>query len=175
MSKVFLLVFDSHDTPRELVTAWAEASPLVTAWRSDLPNCFYFASASSAAQLSQGLREAIPHAQRFFFTQISRDRQGMMPKETWHFLSHGVEMPKPATVAHRHEAAKEIPVRALTKGGYCEGMSLPEVELTLRAYLDVTRQEQNTPMSMGALTLLVSAVIRLAEELKEVKTKQVFG
>jgi hypothetical protein len=94
MRKVYLLIYNDSVGPRELVKLWADSSPLVKTWRYDLPHCFYLVSEASAEELSANLRATLGTGGRFLITEISENRQGWLPADTWYLLRNKTIKPK---------------------------------------------------------------------------------
>jgi len=97
MRKTYLLIYSDAAGTREQVKAWANSTPLVLIWRYDLPNCFYLVSERSARELATSFRENISGTQRFLIAEVTDDREGWLPKETWHLLRNKTLMSKKGT------------------------------------------------------------------------------
>jgi len=53
-------------------------------WRYDIDNCYYLKSDLTADELTKSI---LKYARgRFFITEITANRQGILPKRTWEFL-----------------------------------------------------------------------------------------
>jgi hypothetical protein len=88
MRKAYLLVYNDALGTRGLVKAWADTSKTVITWRFDLPNCFYLISEASAAELSEELTSEFGTRGRWIVTEISDNRQGRLPPESWYLIRH---------------------------------------------------------------------------------------
>ncbi len=88
MNKVYLLVYSELIANRSTLKRWAEESGLVVTWRYDLPNCFYLVSEASAKELSDELTANFGLRFRFLITEISENREGGLPVDTWAFLQN---------------------------------------------------------------------------------------
>lgn len=62
----------------------------LNSWRYDMPNSFYICSQSTAQELTDifllHLQNAINY--RFLIIEISENRQGFLPKDTWNFIKN---------------------------------------------------------------------------------------
>jgi hypothetical protein len=94
MNKVYLLIYNDMMGSRDLIKQWANSSDLVVNWRYDLPHCFYLVSEATAAELSAGLRAFFGNSGRFIITELSENRQGWLPADTWYFLRNMKSKPK---------------------------------------------------------------------------------
>ena len=94
MRRAYLISFGPEDGMRSRIKRWADTSELVVFWRTDLPYCFYLTSESTAAELCQDLERAIGKRGRYLVTEISENREGKLPAETWYLLNHKDRMPE---------------------------------------------------------------------------------
>lgn len=94
MPKLYLLIYSDLTGTRERIKQWADACPLVSTWRYDLPHCFYLVSTSTAAELSEDLRVKTGNAGRHLIIEASENRQGWLPADTWYFLRNKKAKPK---------------------------------------------------------------------------------
>ena len=86
MRKSYLLVYSDGTGGRTHIRAWCNAEPTVLHWRYDMPHSFYLVSEASAADLAASLTKHVRKRGRFLITEVSENRQGWLPKETWHLL-----------------------------------------------------------------------------------------
>ena len=82
---VYLLVYSKSFGERQEVKDYFSSCSVVNRWRYDLPNSIYLASDEPASILGRYIRERSPDA-RFILTEISNNREGWLPKETWGFI-----------------------------------------------------------------------------------------
>ena len=94
MKKVYLLIYNDFIRSRELVKELANSSDHVITWRYDLPHCFYLVSEATAAVLSADLRAFMGTNGRFLITEISENRQGRLPADTWFFIRNKAAKPR---------------------------------------------------------------------------------
>lgn len=83
--KAYILIYSDVKMDRQDVQRWADAERKVITWRYDLPNSFYLVSENSASELADSFAETFGKV-RFLITEISTNRQGFLPKNTWYFL-----------------------------------------------------------------------------------------
>ena len=81
---------------RQAVKVWANESPLVLTWRYDLPNTFYLVSEASAAELYADFAQGSRKSWRCLVTEVSENRQGRLPMDTWYFLRNKRSKPDKA-------------------------------------------------------------------------------
>ena len=86
MRKIYLFVYCDSSIYRTVVKAWADESELVSSWRYDIPNSIYLVSEASADELSAEVTANFGSRFRFLITEVSENRQGCMPADTWYFL-----------------------------------------------------------------------------------------
>jgi hypothetical protein len=86
MKKLYLLVYNDSMAPRDVMKAWANLSEHVITWRYDLPHCIYLVSEATAAELSEELQSFLGTDGRYLITEISENRQGWLPADTWYFF-----------------------------------------------------------------------------------------
>ena len=82
---VYLLVYSNSFGNREDIARYFSSCQYVEHWRYDLPNSFYLVSDNSASEIGEYLRNHF-HDSRYFLTEISSNRQGWLPKDTWKFF-----------------------------------------------------------------------------------------
>jgi len=94
MRKLYLLIYNDFMGDRELLKRWADNSSIVITWRYDLPHCFYLVSEASASELSEDLKSILGAKGKFLITEVSENRQGWLPADTWYFLRNKKTKPK---------------------------------------------------------------------------------
>lgn len=87
MRKAYLLVFSDSTGGRPVIRAWASGEKkAVLHWRYDMPHSMYLISEKSAADLAASLTRRLGRKGRFLITEITDNRQGLLPKDTWNLL-----------------------------------------------------------------------------------------
>ena len=86
MSKVYLLVYSNLAGSREQVKKAINDSGIIRTWRYDMPNSFYLVSESSAEKITDALHRQLGKRARFIVSEITENRQGWLPKDTWYFI-----------------------------------------------------------------------------------------
>jgi len=81
----YLLIYSNSFGNIDSVKALLNDCPLITDWRSDIPNAFLMKSDSRASDLASFFIEKKPNS-RFFITEIATNRQGWLPQESWQFI-----------------------------------------------------------------------------------------
>ncbi len=85
--KTYLFVYANSLGDREKVKAILCSMQEVSHWRYDMPNSFYIRSDSSAQELVEAIVGKVGSGvKRFIITEISDNRQGYLPRETWNFI-----------------------------------------------------------------------------------------
>ena len=92
MRQAYLFIYSRAVGGREAVRAWANQEPAVIHWRYDMPHSFYIISEESAASLSESFIARNGRKGRFLIVEVSDNRQGRLPKETWHLLRNKRQM-----------------------------------------------------------------------------------
>lgn len=87
MRKAYILVYSDSLGTREVVKNCLNNIGLIIHWRHDMPNSFYIISESSAQELSDSIVKKLGK-KRFLITEISSNKQGMLPKETWDLINN---------------------------------------------------------------------------------------
>lgn len=88
MRRVYLLVYSNAIGDREVMKAILNNTREVLDWRFDMPNSFYLISEENAHVLVDRIYSQITSDScRFFITEISMNRQGYLPKDTWNFIN----------------------------------------------------------------------------------------
>ncbi len=86
MRKAYIFLYSDKTGGRDTVRAWANQEPAVIHWRYDMPHSFYLVSEKSAAELSESFSNFNGRKGRFLIAELSENRQGLLPKETWQLL-----------------------------------------------------------------------------------------
>ena len=82
---VYLLVYSNSFGDREELSKFFSACSYIDHWRYDLPNSFYLVSDESAFELGKRFKQQFPNA-RYLLVEITNNRQGWLPKDTWNFI-----------------------------------------------------------------------------------------
>ena len=86
--RVYLLVYSDKIGNRESVKNVVSSIPEIAHWRYDMPNSFYLHSQKSAQELTDLFVEKLNKPdKRFFISEITSNRQGYLPMETWDFIN----------------------------------------------------------------------------------------
>jgi hypothetical protein len=93
MRMAYLLVYNDALGSREDVKGCLEGMSDVITWKYDLPHAFYIISEADARTLGKTIRERIGDG-RFLITEITANKGGWLPKETWYLLNNKVQKPK---------------------------------------------------------------------------------
>ncbi len=86
MKRAYILVYSSDTADRDTIKRWADESPLVPTWRIDLPYSIYLITEASVLELYKDLDHTLGGCGRYIITEISDNRQGRLPLDTWQFL-----------------------------------------------------------------------------------------
>jgi len=92
MRKSYLLVY-SDSWSRESVKNCLSSIPEVINWRYDMPNCFYIISEDTATNIATSIRRKLGN-KRFLITEISPNKQGWLPSDTWYLINNKEKRPK---------------------------------------------------------------------------------
>lgn len=93
MKKVYILVYSNVIGDRSVMKDILNSIEGVLDWRFDMPNSFYLISKMSASTLVDKIHANIQSEScRFFITEISANRQGYLPKDTWAFINSAIEV-----------------------------------------------------------------------------------
>lgn len=87
MKRAYLLVYNADVGTRDSLLQIIDTMPEVTNWRYELPYTFYLISELSANDLAHRLRTLTGDKGRFLITEVSPNKQGWLPKDSWHFLN----------------------------------------------------------------------------------------
>ena len=87
--RCYLLVYNDQMGSRKRVRGFLDKhEDQVLNWRCDLPNTFYIISRSSADELYETLKPLTDgEGARFLVTEVTRNKQGWLPKKTWKFMN----------------------------------------------------------------------------------------
>lgn len=86
MKKAYLLIYSDSLGTREEVKDCLNSIGHIIHWRHDMPNSFYLISESTAQVLSESIVRKLGK-KRFLITEISTNKQGMLPRETWDLIN----------------------------------------------------------------------------------------
>lgn len=87
MRRSYLFVYSDDVGPRDDVRDFLDSVPEILNWRYDLPNSFYLVSEKSANELAQKVREFTKDSGRFIILEITKNKQGWLPKSTWTMIN----------------------------------------------------------------------------------------
>ena len=87
MRRSYLLVYSDSLGTRDQVKNCLSDIEEVTTWRYDMPNSFYVISDYSADEVARAIRENLGKG-RFLLTEISSNKQGWLPNETWYLINN---------------------------------------------------------------------------------------
>jgi hypothetical protein len=93
MKMAYLLVYNDALGSREDVKRCLEGMSEVINWRYDLPHSFYIVSEEDAHTLGRIIRERIG-AGRFIITEVTPNKGGWLPSDTWYLLNNKTRKPK---------------------------------------------------------------------------------
>jgi len=82
---VYLLVYSNSFGDRDELSAYFSSCSYIEHWRYDLPNSFYLVSEETAFELGERFKQQFPKA-RYLLVEITDNRQGWLPKDTWDFI-----------------------------------------------------------------------------------------
>lgn len=94
MRNVYLLVYSETLGSREDVKKCINQIPEVLTWRYDLPNAFYLVSEQDAKTVANAITKCMGKHGRFILTEVSDNRWGWLPNDTWHLLKNKKLKPK---------------------------------------------------------------------------------
>lgn len=97
MRKAFLMVYSEKLGTRNEIKSCLRKIPEVITWRYDLPNSFYLISEQTPTGIAEAINRELNSRERrgrFIITEISDDKQGLLPKDTWYFIKHKRVKPK---------------------------------------------------------------------------------
>jgi hypothetical protein len=94
VSNAFLLIYSDSLGTRDQIKAVLNSMPEVIIWRTDLPHCFYIISDDDAGVLARGIRAGRGNKGRFLVSEVSANKQGWLPKESWYLMRYKTHKPK---------------------------------------------------------------------------------
>ena len=94
MTKSYLLVFSDKTGSRDDIKEALNQMTKVKTWRTDMPNCFYVISDSSAQELYEEFTSIRGTNGRFLFAETASNRQGLLPPDSWYLLKNKKLKPK---------------------------------------------------------------------------------
>ncbi len=94
MRKAYLLIYSDGTGGRDVMRNWVNQEPAVLHWRYDMPHSFYLISEASAADLAKSLTNFVGKKGRFMIVEVSDNRQGWLPAETWYLLRNKSGKPR---------------------------------------------------------------------------------
>lgn len=93
MRKAYILVYSDKLGTREEVKNCMDNIPEVITWRYDMPNSFYIISEKSAGEIAEAIHDFTGKT-RFLVTEITSNRQGWLPDDTWYLINNKTHKPK---------------------------------------------------------------------------------
>ena len=88
MIRVYLFVYSDKTGDRESMKNMLNSIPEVLNWRYDMPNSFYLQTEKSAQELTDLFVEKLnKNEKRFLISEITDNRQGYLPGDTWKFIN----------------------------------------------------------------------------------------
>ncbi len=87
MRKSYLLVYSNSLGTRDQVKNCLSSIKEVLTWRFDMPNSFYIISENSADEIARSIRNTLGKG-RFILTEISSNKQGWLPSESWYLINN---------------------------------------------------------------------------------------
>lgn len=94
MRKSYLMTYSATLGTRDQIKEWLNEMPEVITWRTDLPNCFYIVSTHTAQQLFNALQRVAGKKGRFLISEVTSNKQGLLPSDTWYLLNNKQLKPK---------------------------------------------------------------------------------
>ncbi len=94
MMKTYLLAFSDDLGTQEEIKNCIDSMPLVYTWRYDMTNAFYIISEASAVELYSQFRENINSSGRYIITEVGKNKQGWLTKDSWYLMRHKQHMPE---------------------------------------------------------------------------------
>jgi len=86
-NRAYLFIYDNGMGTRAEVKDFVDRCPDIQYWRYDLPNTFYLVSDLSAQKLYDAVQEFNAERGRFLICEVGKNKQGWLPKRTWHLLN----------------------------------------------------------------------------------------
>ena len=93
MKKSYIFIYSDATGGRDAIKAWVNTEQAVIHWRYDMPHSFYIISESSASDLYNSFINFNGKKGRFLIMEISDNRQGLLPSETWYLLKNKKRRP----------------------------------------------------------------------------------
>jgi hypothetical protein len=93
MRRAYLLTYNDALGSREDVKRCLNEMSEIATWRSDLPHCFYVVSETDARKLGTLIRDRLGTG-RFLITEITDNKGGWLPSDTWYLLKNKILKPK---------------------------------------------------------------------------------
>ena len=103
--RTYLFIYNDDVGTREQIRDHLDELPEVLNWRYDMPYTFYIVSRSSAREIAEKIR-AFAHEGRFLVAEVTKNKQGWLPRRTWTLLN---EAALPRTHAGRSKNARQRP------------------------------------------------------------------
>jgi len=91
--KSYLFCYSEKTGGREAIKEWLASGVNIKHWRYDMPYCFYLVSELSADDISKSFQEFNGRKGRHLVTEISRNKQGLLPKDSWHLINKKEKAP----------------------------------------------------------------------------------
>lgn len=88
MKKSYLLLYGSNLGSPDQVRDWVDSIDIITDWRTQLPQCIFLISESSAEDIYKELIKKVGEKGTFLIVEYSKNSQGRLSDETWHLLEH---------------------------------------------------------------------------------------
>lgn len=90
MSWSYLLIFNDKLGIRSDVTTYLDKISEISYWYTCMPNAIFLTSTLTAGSISDRIKShfGTDSGQRFFISEVHKDRQGWMPKKVWHMLNN---------------------------------------------------------------------------------------
>ena len=83
--KTFILSYSTQ--ARDNVVKWADESPLVSYWRTELPFSIFLVSDSSAFDLAKSFEKGLGDIARYVISEIGDGVQGRLTEESWKVIN----------------------------------------------------------------------------------------
>jgi hypothetical protein len=94
MRKSYLLVYSDSLGTRDEIKDCLNNMPEIIHWRYDIPQCFYIVSEEDATVIANKLRELRGNKGRFIISEITVNRQGWLPRQSWYLINNKKHMSK---------------------------------------------------------------------------------
>ncbi len=90
MNWAYLLIFNDEVGTRQEVLDFLDSVKEITYWYVCMPHAVFFTSTLTAGGISDLFKQRFgtDKGQRFFITEVHKDRQGWLPKQVWHMLKN---------------------------------------------------------------------------------------